>query len=210
MGSKGIFKKIREFLKILTEEHNFVNLFWFNFHKVDEGVYRSAQLTPWRLRKVIKKYRIKTIINLRATDNYLYKREEEICREMGVEYRVISIASRTLPKYDEVEQLSFLLSTLPRPILIHCKAGADRTGFVAALWHVLNGRSGKEAVRRELRLRYGYIPLGRVGKIKELFLSFPGGDFLKWYRRFRDPIEEGFQPKRVGEFIYEYILGREG
>jgi hypothetical protein len=57
---------MKEIIKILTEEHNAINLFWNNFHKVDEGVYRSAQILPWRLKKIIKKYNIKTIINLRG------------------------------------------------------------------------------------------------------------------------------------------------
>ena len=65
--------KISEIIKILSEEHNLLNLFWFNFHKVDDGVYRSAQLMPWRLKKIIKKYNIKTVINLRGNNkNYLY------------------------------------------------------------------------------------------------------------------------------------------
>lgn|GEM_PF-1603916 len=199
----------KEFYKIVTEEHNFINLFWFNFHRVDEGIYRSAQLTPWRLRKIVKKYGIKTIINLRARENYLYRVEEEICFQLGVHYQIFSIASRTLPKGDEVERLSHLLQTLPKPILIHCKAGADRTGFVSALWHTLKGRPGIEAVQRELKMYYGYFPLGRVGKIRELFLNYPGKvDFIKWYYQYRDLIEESYQSKGIGEFFYN-LLGRE-
>ena len=200
---------LREFLQIVTEEHNFVNLFWFNFHKVDEGVYRSAQLTPWRLRKVVERYQIKSVLNLRKKENYLYQREEEICWELGVCYRVYSIASRTLPKPEEVEELAQLLRELPKPILIHCKAGADRTGFVSVLWHLLQGRGVEEAIKKELRARYAYFPVGRAGKILELFRNFPGGDFLEWYRLHRDRIEEGFQPTPVGELLYEKLLRRE-
>ena len=200
---------MKEFFKIVSEEHNLVNLFWFNFKKVDEGIYRSAQMTPWRLRKVIEKYEIRSILNLRAVDNYLYKKEAEICKELGVEYKVYSIASRTLPKSHEVKELANLLETLPKPILIHCKAGADRTGFVATLWLILRGISPDEAMKSELKWQYAYFPLGKAGKIKEVFSQFPGGDFIEWYKENRDRIEEEFVPTKLGEIIYNKILRRE-
>ena len=203
---------MREFFKIITEEHNFLNLFWFNFHKVDEGVYRSAQLTPWRLKKIIKKYNIKTIINLRGNNkNYLYKREEEICKEMGVEYFTVALLSRSPERIrkEELDKLVNILKTAKKPILFHCKAGADRTGFVAVLWHILNGRDKKWAIDKELRLKYLFLPWSKAGKIKRVFELYDGkSDFVEWFDKNREKFKE-FKSSKLGDFISDKVLRKE-
>ena len=205
-------KKLNEFFKIITEEHNFINLFWTNFHKVDEGVYRSAQLTPWKLKKIIKKYNIKTIINLRGNKkNYLYEKEKEICEKMGVKYISFSIASRSLPKPEEIEKLVEFFKNEQKPMLFHCKAGADRTGFVATLYHIINGKNKKDAIKRELKLKYGYLSLSKAGRIKKLFEEYnEKEDFLLWVRKNQKRIENTtFKANPLVDFIFEKILRRE-
>jgi protein tyrosine/serine phosphatase len=201
-----------EFFRVVKEEHNFLNLFWFNFHKVDKGVYRSAQLTPWRLKKIIKKYDIKTIINLRGNNkNYLYKREREICKEMGVNYYTVSLLSRSPEriKKEELEKLVDILKNAPKPILFHCKAGADRTGFVAVLWHLLNGKETKWAVDKELRLKYLYLSWTKAGKIKKLFEEYDGkSDFVEWFDKNREKFKN-YKTSKLGDFIYDRLLKRE-
>ena len=200
--------RVKEIFKILFEEHNFVNLFWFNFHKVDNGVYRSAQMTPWRLKKIIKKYGIKTIINLRAKDNYLYRVEEQICKEYGVEYINIALYSRSVNSINELKRLKDALLNSKKPILMHCKAGADRTGFAATLYHILNGMPPKEAVKRELRLKYLYLAFTKAGIVKKLFLSYKGDeDFLTWYEKEGQYIK--YNSNKFADFIYDKILRRE-
>ena len=203
---------MREFFKIITEEHNFINLFWFNFHKVDEGVYRSAQLTPWKLKKLIKKYNIKTIVNLRGTKkNYMYEKEKEICEKMGVKYIPFQISSRSLPKDYEIEALINIFKNEQKPILFHCKAGADRTGMVAAMYHIINGKSKKEAIKKELKLRYGFLSLSKAGRIKKMFeLYDEKEDFLKWFQKNQKFLENiTFKANPFIDFIFEKILKRE-
>jgi len=205
-------KILREFFKIITEEHNFINLFWFNFHKVDDGVYRSAQITPWRLKKIIKKYNIKTIINLRGNNkNYIYKREKEICEELGVEYQTISISSRNPHdiRKEEIEKLIYLLKNAKKPILFHCKAGADRTGLVAVLWHIINGKDKNKAIKKELRLKYGYLSFSKAGRIKKMFEMYDGSDFVEWLEKNRDKIKNSYKSNKIADFIYDKVLRRE-
>jgi protein tyrosine/serine phosphatase len=205
------YKKIKEVIKILIEEHNSINLFWNNFHKVDDGIYRSAQILPWKLKKIIKKNNIKTIINLRGKNNYLYKKEKEIAEQMGVEYIEISISSRTLPKIEEVKKLKdILLNENKKPILFHCKAGADRTGFVAVLYGVLKGKDVKSVIKKELRLKYGFIALSKAGRVKEFFSKYDNKqDFIEWARENRDKIQNNFSENPFIDFIYEKVLRRE-
>jgi len=204
---------LREFFKIITEEHNFINLFWTNLSKVDEGVYRSAQLTPWKLKKLIKKYNLKTVINLRGNNkNYLYQKEREICEKMGVEYYTISLLSRSPHKIrkEELEKLIFLLQNAKKPLLFHCKAGADRSGFTAVLYHILNGKDKFEAIRKELKLKYGYLSFSKAGRIKKLFeLYDEKEDFLDWFVKNREIIEKNYKSNKLADFLYDKILKRE-
>ncbi len=204
---------MRDIFKIITEEHNFINLFWTNLSKVDEGVYRSAQLTPWKLKKLIKKYNLKTIINLRGNNkNYLYQKEREICEKMGVEYYTISLLSRSPHKIrkEELEKLIFLLQNAKKPLLFHCKAGADRSGFTAVLYHILNGKDKFEAIRKELKLKYGYLSFSKAGRIKKLFeLYDEKEDFLDWFVKNREIIEKNYKSNKLADFLYDKILKRE-
>ena len=203
---------MREFFKIVTEEHNFINLFWTNFHKVDEGVYRSAQLTPWKLKKLIKKYNIKTIINLRGNNkNYLYKKEKEICEKMRVKYIPFQISSRNLPKDYEIKELIEIFKNEKKPILFHCKAGADRTGMVATMYHIINGKSKKEAIKKELKLRYGYLSLSKAGRIKKMFELYDENEcFFSWFKKNQNFLEKvTFKANPFVDFIFEKLLKRE-
>ena len=204
---------MRDIFKIITEEHNFINLFWTNLSKVDEGVYRSAQLTPWKLKKLIKKYNLKTVINLRGNNkNYLYQKEREICEKMGVEYYTISLLSRSPHKIrkEELEKLIFLLQNAKKPLLFHCKAGADRSGFTAVLYHILNGKDKFEAIRKELKLKYGYLSFSKAGRIKKLFeLYDEKEDFLDWFVKNREIIEKNYKSNKLADFLYDKILKRE-
>ena len=204
---------MREFLKIITEEHNFINLFWTNLAKVDEGVYRSAQLTPWKLKKLIKKYNLKTIINLRGNKkNYMYQKEREICKSLGVEYYTISLLSRAPHRIrkEELEKLIFLLQNAKKPLLFHCKAGADRTGFTAVLYHILKGKDKNEAIKKELKLKYGYLAFSKAGRIKKLFEMYDEKeDFLEWFVKNKELIEKSYKANKLADFLYDKILRRE-
>jgi protein tyrosine/serine phosphatase len=203
----------RDFFRIITEEHNFFNLFWFNFYEVDKDVYRSAQITPWRLKKLIKKYKIKTIINLRGnTKKYIYQKEKEICESLGVNYITVSLSSRN-PERIKKSELEKLINVLKnpnnKPILFHCKAGADRTGFVAVLWHILHGRPKEYAIKKELRLKYLYLPFTKAGKIKKLFeLYDEKSDFIVWFENNKEKFKE-FKTSKISNILYDKILKRE-
>ena len=66
-------------------------------------------------------------------------------------------ANRDVPDRD-VEGILAILREAPKPILIHCKSGADRTSLVAALYlYRIECRSRDEA-ERQLSVRYGHFP----------------------------------------------------
>ena len=60
-----------------------------NFHSVQPGaLYRSAQLKPSRLRKYIKKFGVKSVINLRGVNEKTkwWQAEKAILEKLNVHY----------------------------------------------------------------------------------------------------------------------------
>jgi len=62
-------------------------------------------------------------------------------------------------------EIIHLLRTAPKPVLIHCNGGADRTAFVAAACEIEMANKSVEEAAREFSLWYGYWPF--VWKKKE-------------------------------------------
>jgi protein tyrosine/serine phosphatase len=54
-----------------------------------------------------------------------------------------------------------LLQQAPKPILIHCLGGADRSGLVSALYRFAIEGQKPDAADKELSIWYGHVPLIR-------------------------------------------------
>jgi protein tyrosine/serine phosphatase len=111
-----------------------------NFHIVEERQwYRSAQLLPGELQALVAKHSIQSVINLRGArpGSWWYDEEVEVAHELGLEHVDIEWTVRSIPSRPLL--LSFLraVEELPRPILVHCQAGADRTGLASALYGMI-------------------------------------------------------------------------
>ena len=101
-----------------------------NFHTVVPGqVYRSAQPSPEQVHQWVPKYGLKTIVNLRH-DAWKtgIESERQAAQVAGAHLVNVPWSDRELPSIETVLQLVDILERSPRPILLHCKAGADRAG----------------------------------------------------------------------------------
>jgi len=134
-----------------------------NFHPITPGeAYRSAQLDQDELEYYIRKFGIRSIINVRGKKNgkLWYMEEIKICRNLNVGHYDLKLSPKKAPSPRRIQELLRLFRIAPRPVLIHCKAGADRAGLAAALWKmVIDGASQSEA-GRHLSIRYGHMPFG--------------------------------------------------
>jgi len=141
-----------------------------NFHAITPGeAYRSAQLDSDELRHYIRKFKIKSIINLRGkrTRRSWYREELEICKQNGVRHYDLSIPADRSPSAEQLAALRHLFENAPRPLLLHCKAGADRAGLAAALWKVVVDRQPKAQARKQLSLRFGHFPIGPTSALDD-------------------------------------------
>ncbi len=143
-----------------------------NFHPITPGeAYRSGQPDEHMLAQYKEQYNIKSVLNLRGSHPGESWYEEEMAASAKlnlVHYDVGLSASHELTK-DDVRQLIDVFRTAPRPILIHCQAGADRSGLVAAMWKVAVNKIPKAEAKKELSLRYGHISFGENGAMDRFF-----------------------------------------
>lgn len=131
-----------------------------NFDEVIAGeYYRAAQPTPDRLARYVRKYGIRTVVNLRGlnTKYQWYRDEVAEAKKLGINFIDFKMSARRELTDAQVDHLITLLRDAPKPILVHCKSGSDRTGLVSAIYvYTVAGRS--EAVaERQISFRYGHI-----------------------------------------------------
>ena len=135
-------------------------LLYGNFHKVDNDVYRSAQLFSHNLPYYIEKHNIKSILNLRkvrkAKNKSWYLNEVAIAKELGVVRYDYPIGDREEASMEEMDKIIQIIKEAPKPLLIHCKAGADRTSLASALY--LYAIKHEDDAEREISVLYGHFP----------------------------------------------------
>ncbi len=131
-----------------------------NFHTVLEGeLYRSAQVTPETLTRYARENGIRSVLNLRgaAPGSDWYEAEIASSRELGLTHADFGLVGHVEISQDQAEQLIALMERLPKPLLIHCKQGSDRTGFVVALYLAAIEGVGEEEAEGALSLTYGHF-----------------------------------------------------
>jgi protein tyrosine/serine phosphatase len=134
-----------------------------NFHPITAGeAYRSAQLDPDELQYCIHKYGIRSIINLRGKkiSEQWYTDEMAVSEKDGIRHYDLRMSAREAPTPKKVKALLHVFQAAPRPVLIHCKAGADRSGLAAALWKMVVDGTPKSVAEEQLSIRFGHMPVG--------------------------------------------------
>ena len=142
-----------------------------NFHPITPGeAYRSAQMDRDELEDYIRKFKIRSIINLRGEEpDERYEEEISTCRKLGVSHFALGLSADKAPSSREIKKLLRLFRVAPRAVLIHCLAGSDRAGLASALWKVAADGASASVVKRQRSIRYGHIPFGPTPVLDEFF-----------------------------------------
>ena len=128
-----------------------------NFHAVIPGeIYRSAQLSAGKLKKVVAEHGIRTVISLRRprSDQGWYGKEKTMAESLGIAHHDIAMDLTFSPRIDHLIELRDLIETAPRPLLVHCRAGADRTGLAGIMAKLLDGSSSLAEARAQVSWKF--------------------------------------------------------
>ncbi|MAQ45437.1 MAG: protein tyrosine phosphatase [Confluentimicrobium sp.] len=157
-------------------DHHILRYLWTNFDKVADGVYRSNHPGHSRL-KAFKEMGGKTVLNLRGQDRqspWLF--EEESCRQLGLNLTVAKIYARKPARKEEILKLIDAMKTAEKPMLMHCKSGADRAGFASVLYQVIVEGVPLEQARSHLGMKYLHLKWTQTGIVDHILDLYEARD----------------------------------
>lgn len=125
------------------------------------------------LEAVIKDHAVKTVINLRGSqqNSEWYDAERATAAKLGVTHIDLPLSANEEPDDAKLDHLITTMRDAQKPLLIHCEGGADRSGLAAALYrHAIEGETYEKAAE-ELSFRYGHFPwlTSRTGAMDRAF-----------------------------------------
>lgn len=138
-----------------------------NFYTViPDKIYRARQLNQAQFEKFIKQYHIKSVLNLRGEhlDDNWYFNEIQATKNTQIIHYDLGLLSTVLPASDDIQKLITILNTAPKPLLIHCESGVDRTGFASAIALILANDRSLAHIREQTSIRYFVIWQNSIGK----------------------------------------------
>lgn len=119
-----------------------------NLQKVAKGVYRSGKPEEDTIDHIID-LGIKTVISLK-TNKIENHWEKEYLEDHGVKY--FNLPMLLVPEIDQhkiIKAFNYLINA-PRPILVHCTRGSDRTGVAVATYRILYEQWNAEDAIKEM------------------------------------------------------------
>jgi protein tyrosine phosphatase (PTP) superfamily phosphohydrolase (DUF442 family) len=193
---------LRDRLRNFWLDQGIVRLFWTNTARIAPGVYRSNQPDARRLAKM-KAEGLRAVLYLRGTDGGApYRVEKAACAALGLRFHSFNMSAHRLPPPDRVLALIALFRRIEKPFLLHCRAGADRTGLASAIYLLaIEGRSVTEA-KGMLSARFGHWSWSSTGVLDQMLHAYAaahgpkadphapgdGAAFEAWVRAGYDPV----------------------
>ena len=176
LGWDGIFSKWH-FVKLkfkdgrVADQRNLRNYYWVyghagespypnfpkNFHKVNENLYRSGQPDKDEFFSLHTFNGIRSVLNLRENNSD----QEEINAvnrrwKNGITLYEIPLDTGNISE-DDLYKILTVIRDAPKPLLIHCWHGSDRTGCAVAAYRIVfENWSVEDAVAELMKPQYGH------------------------------------------------------
>ena len=201
--------KLIDYIDLFIIDHGWVrSLINNNFHRIDDGVYRSGQPSPRLLKSYIVNYNIKTIVNLRKpidSEKNIFLIQKKVCNNFNLSMVNIPFSARKLPNRETLKLMIGAVKEMELPFLVHCKTGADRTGFFMALYKFYKTNDILEA-KKQLSLKYLHIKYSQTGILDYFFekidtLKLDNSSLEEW-------VEENYDSNQISKEYYESKINK--
>ncbi len=121
-----------------------------NSYRVSRDVYRSGQPDAAGFR-ALEEAGIKSVINLRE-----YHRDDKKAAGTSIQLMRYPVAAGEVT-LDDLEAILRMIRQAPKPVLVHCWHGSDRTGIVMAAYRIVEQNMSPQEAEKELTdERYGH------------------------------------------------------
>jgi hypothetical protein len=136
---------------------------FYNFHWVVPGeAARAAQAWAGGVGPFLEKRGIAAVINLRGRNDDLswWQNETKAAGARDVAHLDAMLDSRKLPTRPMLQRLIQCFDEAPRPFMLKCSGGQDRTSFAAALYliHANGWQAFDQAAAQYARFPYLHFP----------------------------------------------------
>jgi protein tyrosine/serine phosphatase len=175
----------------------------YNFHWVVPGeAARAMQAWAGGVRPFLGRRGIRAIINLRGRNDDVnwWKKETADARALGIAHLDAMLDSRKLPTREMLVTLIESFDRAPRPFLLKCSGGQDRTSFAAALYLIHRDGWGamNAAMAQFARFPYLHFPKAQQRWLK-LFAAFArqdsnGAPLAQW-------IAQSYTPEKLKAWL---------
>jgi protein tyrosine/serine phosphatase len=161
-----------------------------NFETITEGkVYKSGVIPPDELETYVKKYKIKSIVDLRfpgtGDDVNNPENAEELAAEKNAVAKISGVnyfndGSDQVPTKENLNLFYKIMDNPANyPVLIHCYHGVGRAELYSAVYRIEYENLDKDEARTSTRF---------LTKWSSFDLGKPKGDFLHTYIRRKDSL----------------------
>ncbi len=181
----------------------------YNFHWVIPGeIARSAQAYAGFLGPFLRANGIRAVINLRGPNaryNW-WRSEKRVAAAREVAHFDTMLNSRRLPTRRMLLDLIAAFDAAPKPMLLKCSGGQDRSSFAAALYilHRKGWSAFDEAMQQFARWPYLHLPKQQQRWLKPFFAfareDAGGHPVAAW-------IADGYTPEKLKAWLDGHELG---
>ena len=198
-------------------DHGFLRTRFANHHAIGGGMHRENQPSPRRIAQLAD-MGIKTMINLRGdSPKGFYLLEEEACEQHGIKMINFRVYSRDVHTPEKIRAAKDLFEQIDYPAVMHCKSGADRTGFMGVLYRHFHMGDTIEEAMEQLSFKYLHVRQGKTGMLDFFFNDYLAYakthdiTFMEWTQTVYDPadVKARFMSQWSGNPVTELILRRE-
>jgi len=122
------------------------------FAQVDEGVFRSGELTPATLEREAREHGLRTVVSLLNPEAPESVAEQAAARRLGLRWINVPLRGNGASTPEDREQIkAALFDPANRPLLVHCAAGVNRTGLAVGMYRLHQQGWTLEQVMAEMR-----------------------------------------------------------